>query len=113
MRLIPTFSSIVNKANAATIQAELKSAKTQYIAEAAEDYNYDLDLNLVFKHTNNKGKIIYYLEESGSFIPAEGFNFKDNAPIEGIYFVRLQYKSGTDEWLFAEFGEGLWVSLFI
>ena len=34
--LIPTFSSIVNKANAA-VQAELKSAKTQYIAEAADD----------------------------------------------------------------------------
>lgn len=104
--LIPTFANVVDKANVAKVQAELKNAKTQYIMEASDDKNYNPDLELVFKHTNSKGKIVYYLEEDGTFIPAEGVNYEDNVPKDGVYFVPLQYKSATDEWLFAEFGEG-------
>ena len=61
---------------------------------------------MVFKHINDKGKTVYYLEENGSFVPAEGVNFIENAPKPEVVFMPLQYKSGTDEWLFAEFAEG-------
>jgi len=105
--LIPTFTSVVSNAEASKIQAELKNAKTQYIMEASDDKNYNPDLELVYKHVNNKGKVVYYLEEEGVFVPASGSQFdEDNLLATGVYFVPLQYKGGTDEWLFAEFGEG-------
>ena len=104
--LIPTFTSVVNNANEAAIQAELKNAKTQYIMEASDDKNYNPDLELVFAHTNDKGDVLYYLEEDGTYVLATGENFEDNKPKTDVVFVPLQYKSGTDEWLFAEFGEG-------
>ena len=105
--LIPTFANVVDKANVAKVQAELKNAKTQYIMEASDDKNYNPNLELVYKHVNNKGKVVYYLEEEGVFVPASGSQFdEDNLLATGVYFVPLQYKGGTDEWLFAEFGEG-------
>ncbi|HOG20420.1 MAG TPA: prepilin-type N-terminal cleavage/methylation domain-containing protein [Salinivirgaceae bacterium] len=105
--LIPTFANVVDKANVAKVQAELKNAKTQYIMEASDDKNYNPNLELVYKHVNDKGKVVYYLEEEGVFVPASGSQFdEDNLLATGVYFVPLQYKSGTDEWLFAEFGEG-------
>jgi prepilin-type N-terminal cleavage/methylation domain-containing protein len=38
--LIPTFTSVVNKAEASKIQSELKSAYTQYVAEASDVQEY-------------------------------------------------------------------------
>ena len=38
--LIPTFTSVVNNAEASKIQAELKSAYTQYVSEASDDQDY-------------------------------------------------------------------------
>ena len=78
--LIPTFTNVVNKAKDSAIQVELKSAITQYISEAADDYNYNPELSLVYKHVNNKGKVVYYLEEEGTFVPAVGDNYEDNVP---------------------------------
>jgi len=75
--------------------------------EASDDKNYNPNLELVYKHVNDKGKVVYYLEEEGVFVPASGSQFdEDNLLKSGCYFVPLQYKGGTDEWLFAEFGEG-------
>ena len=38
--LIPTFANVVDNANTAKIQSELKSAYTQYVTEASDDKEY-------------------------------------------------------------------------
>ena len=59
--LIPTFANVVNKAEASKIQAELKSAYTQYVSEASDDQGFqDGYLNLIFEYTDSSSKKVYY-----------------------------------------------------
>ena len=52
--LIPTFTSVVNNAEASKIQAELKSAYTQYVSEASDDQDYvEGYAHILFKFEDN------------------------------------------------------------
>jgi len=39
--LIPTFTNVVNNAEASKIQSELKSAYTKYLSDASDDQDYN------------------------------------------------------------------------
>jgi len=71
--LIPTFANVVNKAEASKIQAELKSAYTQYVSEASDDQGFqDGYLNLIFEYTDSSSKKVYYDYDGSVFSEFEG-----------------------------------------
>ena len=70
--LIPTFANVVDKANAAKIQSELKSAYTQYVAEASDDQEYvEGYAHILFEFEDN------YYEYDGSVFS----EFKGTVPV--------------------------------
>ena len=70
--LIPTFTNVVNKAEASKIQSELKSAYTQYVAEASDDQEYvEGYAHILFKFEDN------YYEYDGSVFS----EFKGTVPV--------------------------------
>jgi len=68
--LIPTFTSVVNKAEASKIQSELKSAYTQYVAEASDDQEYvEGYAHILFKFEDEEN---YYDYDGSVFSEFEG-----------------------------------------
>ncbi len=68
--LIPTFANVVNKAEASKIQAELKSAYTQYVSEASDDQDYvEGYTHILFKFEDED---IYYEYDGSVFSVFKG-----------------------------------------
>jgi prepilin-type N-terminal cleavage/methylation domain-containing protein len=92
--LIPTFTNVVDKANAAKIQSELKSAYTQYVTEVSDDDDYNPDLELVFKYVNDKGELAYYVYKEGVYVlPETELGFINGLIPDDSDFFPLTYKA--------------------
>ena len=72
--LIPTFTSVVQKANDSAVQSELKSAYTQYVTLASDDEGYqDGYLNLIFEYSDSSSKKVYYQYNGNVFSKVDDF----------------------------------------